>query len=101
MADALILEFPAGVGKAHYDTVNGKLGIDTTRRDSNWPEGMVSHAAGPTEDGGWVVIEVWDSQAAQGKFMEARLGPALHEAGLPAPSRVTWIGLVASTNIGG
>jgi hypothetical protein len=100
MAQAMILEF-AGVGKADYDAVNGKLGIDTTRRDSDWPKGMVTHAAGPTEDGGWIVIEVWESQAAQGAFMETRLGPALHEAGLPAPVRVTWVDLVANTNAGG
>jgi len=96
----MILEF-AGVGKADYDAVNRELGIDTTRRDSDWPEGLLSHAAGPTGDGGWIVIEVWESQAAQGSFMETRLGPALHETGLPAPSRVAWADLVVNTKIAG
>lgn len=99
MAEALILEF-AGVGKADYDVVNSKLGIDTTRKDSDWPEGLQSHSAGATT-AGWIVIEVWASQADQAKFMETRLGPALHEAGLPAPSRLEWVELVANTNIAG
>jgi len=98
MAEALILEF-TGVGQAGYDAVNAKLGIDTTRGDSDWPQGRPSHAAGPTGDGGWIVIEVWESQAAQARFMEARLAPALHEARLPAPSRVAWVDLVENTTI--
>jgi hypothetical protein len=35
MVETMVLEFPAGVGKAHYETAIGKLGIDTTRRDSD------------------------------------------------------------------
>ena len=41
-----------------------------------------------------MVTEVWDSQDAQGRFMEGRLGPALQEAGVPAPSRVTWFDIL-------
>jgi hypothetical protein len=97
MAEALILEF-VGVGRADYDAVNAKLGIDTTRRDSAWPKGLQSHAAGSTEDGAWIVIEVWESRTAQQRFME-RLGQVLHEVGLAAPHRVVWVDLVANPYI--
>jgi hypothetical protein len=38
-----------------------------------------------------VVFEVWDSKESQAAFMESRLGPALHGAGLPEPTRVEWL----------
>ena len=45
MAQALILEF-IGVGKADYDAVNGKLGIDMDAGSGDWPAGLLMHAAG-------------------------------------------------------
>jgi hypothetical protein len=62
--------------------------------------GLLSHSAGISEAGTFTVLEVWDSQASQGKFMESRLGAALGKVGLPAPSRITWIPLWAHHNIG-
>jgi hypothetical protein len=100
MAQAVILEF-TGVGRDQYDAVNGKLGIDSTRKDADWPPGLETHIAGTTPDGGLVVVEVWESQEAQGTFMESQLGDALHDAGVPAPSRVTWLDVVAATSITG
>lgn len=99
MAEALILEFEGDVGKAEYDKVNGILGIDPTSADSDWPDGLLSHAAGST-DKGWIVIETWESQTANEAFMAGRLGAALQQAGVPAPTRATWSKLVANTNIG-
>jgi len=37
------------------------------------------------------VLEVWDSQEAQQRFMDSRLGPALAQSGIPAPSRADWL----------
>jgi heme-degrading monooxygenase HmoA len=38
-----------------------------------------------------MVIEVWESQEDQDAFMQSRLGPALHEAGVTAPpKRAEW-----------
>jgi len=42
----------------------------------------------------FAVIEIWESQAAQGAFMESKLGPALGKVGLPEPSRVEWFTVV-------
>ena len=93
MAAGLVLEFQ-GVGKILYDTVNAKLGIDMETGTGDWPPGLLSHAAGPTDDG-LVVIEVWESQDAQGKFMETRLGSALRDAGVTESPRILWTELFA------
>jgi hypothetical protein len=46
---------------------------------------------------GLIVYEIWESQAAQGRFMSERLGRALQEGGITgAPSRVEWAQLVGS-----
>jgi hypothetical protein len=85
MSYVIVLVFE-GVSEADYWTVNDSLGI---ARDGSgdWPDGMKSHAAGPTPNG-WVVVEKWESKAAQEAFMTSRLGAALGAAGLPAPVQV-------------
>ena len=75
-----------GVSEADYWRVNENLGIN---RDGSgdWPDGIRSHAAGPTA-GGWVVVEKWESKSAQEAFMASRLGAAIAAAGLPAPAQI-------------
>jgi hypothetical protein len=100
MAEGLILEFE-GVGREHYAAVNERLGLDMAGGEGDWPAGMLFHAGG-AKDGGWVVFEVWETQDAQHRFMEKRLGQALQEGGITAPpSRVEWIELAAHHNLGG
>jgi hypothetical protein len=86
MSYGLVLVFE-NVTEQDYWAVNDKLGID---RDGNgpWPEGMKFHTGGPTGNGGWVVIEQWDSKASHEAFMTNRLGPALGAVGVPAPAQV-------------
>ena len=50
--------------------------------EGDWPAGLHTHLAGPTEGGGWIVVEVWESQEDQDAFMQSRLGPALRQAGV-------------------
>ena len=88
MAVGLVLRFP-GQTRADYDAVNDKLGIDQTA-DANFPEGLLSHSAGEA-DGALVVMEVWESREAQGRFMQERLGGALQQAGVTGAPEVTWI----------
>ena len=85
MAYGIVLAFE-GVGADQYWAVNDLLGIN---RDGtgNWPKGLRSHSGGPTGSG-WVVSEVWDSKADQEAFMGARLGAALAQVGVPAPSQI-------------
>ena len=91
MADALILEFD-GVGREQYEAVNRILGTDPVDGSGDWPKGLTSHV-GAGKPGGWVVVEVWESKGDQEAFMEGRLGRALQEGGVPAPSRVEWLEL--------
>jgi hypothetical protein len=89
MADLLILEFE-GFGEELYDQVNADLGIDMQSGEGEWPAGLVTHTAGPIE-GGWIVVEVWETQEDQDDFMTSRLGPALHKAGVTGrPKRAEW-----------
>jgi hypothetical protein len=98
MAEGLIIEFE-GATRELYDAVNAILQVETTNPNaSGWPPGLAFHAAGETGTGA-VVVEVWDSKADQERFMTDRLGPALQQAGAPAPSRMEWIDLVAATTI--
>lgn len=90
MAVGLILRFP-GQTRADYDAVNDKLGIDQDAdTNTNFPEGLLSHAAGEA-DGALIVMEVWESREAQGRFMQERLGRALQEAGVSGAPEATWI----------
>jgi hypothetical protein len=86
MSYGLVLRFE-GVSEKDYWAVNEKLGID---RNSNgdWPAGMLVHSGGPTDGGGWLVIEVWESKEAQELFMSTRLGAALAASGVSAPAQV-------------
>ena len=94
MAELLILEFE-GFGSDVYDKVNGILGIDQSTGEGDWPPGLISHAAGAV-DGGWRVVEVWNSQADQEAFMRSRLGEALQKGGVDKPpKRVEWTALRA------
>lgn len=75
MAVALILDLP-GVTEAQYATARGMLG------EALQPGNLV-HAAGPTE-GGWRVVEVWESEAAMGAFFQsAAAATAMKAAGIP------------------
>lgn len=86
MAIGLVLTFE-GVTKEQYEAVMAPDGLDLTtptnaRASANWPDGIVSHVAGTTE-GGWCVVDVWESQADFDRFFAERLGPNLQRVGLP------------------
>ena len=92
MAEALLLQFE-GVGKAQYDAVNDKLGIDMDAGSGDWPRGLLMHSAGLGSTGALVVAEVWASRADQEAFMHERLGQALGSAGVTSAPSVTWLPL--------
>lgn len=94
MAEGFILEFD-GFGLETYEAVNDLLGIDMKSGAGDWPQGLISHSAG-AKDGGWVVMEIWESRADQERFMEERLGRALEEGGVNSPpTRAEWLDLAA------
>ena len=94
MAHQIRLDFD-GVSADTYWAVNDALGMDIGDQ-ATWPPGLVSHAAGTTDDGGLAVTEVWDTREDQAAFMDSQLGAALGQVQVPPPARVTWCDLVAN-----
>jgi len=100
MAEGLILEFSEG-GEAEYRAVSAHLGVDVESGTGDWPDGLVSHAAGPSTNGTWVVMEVWSSRETQATFMESRLAAALAAGGITTVPKVTWVELAGFHQPGG
>jgi len=96
MAVAVVFVFPK-LGMTDYHAVNARLGMDTTSPSSDWPAGMLSHAAGTRDGGGLVVSEIWESREAEERFMRERLGPAIQAAGLTDTPQMTWADLTVYT----
>jgi hypothetical protein len=80
MAIAMMMDNPAGSQEV-YDKVIENLALEGK------PAGGVLHVAGPSPNGGWRVIEVWESKEAADKFYGERLGPALRAAGVSDPPK--------------
>lgn len=66
MAVVYIFEVP-GSDAGHYDAVMERLGDN--------PPGRLYHVAGPYEDG-WMVVDVWESEAQFEAFLAEKLIPA-------------------------
>jgi hypothetical protein len=78
MAVLMIAEVHGGTAE-HHDRINEEMGI---RSSAVLPEGCLSHAAGPTDDG-LLVVDVWETPEHFGRFAESRLGPAAEKVGIP------------------
>jgi hypothetical protein len=81
MAVGLRLKFDGGT-QAQYDAVHGGMNVD-----ADPPAGLIFHSAGPI-DGGWGVIDFWESRDAFDRFAAERLQPKIQELGdqaMPAP----------------
>jgi len=63
-----------GVTQAQYDQVRKE-----TSPDNTLPKGMLYHAGGPI-DGGWCVIEVWESEEIATRYMKDVLKASLTRA---------------------
>jgi hypothetical protein len=76
MAVAMLVDNPEG-SQETYDTVRERLGLEK-------PGGGILHVAGPSPNGGWRVIEVFESDEDAQRFVK-RLKPAFEAVGAPAP----------------
>ncbi len=72
MAIATLAEVP-GLTQEQYDDAVREVGLPAP--------GQIFHLAGPME-GGWRVLEVWESQEAADTFYHERLEQALQNAGI-------------------
>jgi hypothetical protein len=75
MPVALITDIPGG-SQEMYDRVRAEMNLQGPA------DGGIAHAAGPIE-GGWRVIDIWESPEHFERFMRDRLGPALEAVGAP------------------
>jgi hypothetical protein len=64
----------SGFNADEYDKVN-----EIVNPPGNPPEGLVFHSAGPTADGGWRIVDVWDSRDSFDSFIESTVMPAMGE----------------------
>jgi len=74
MAVGLRLKFEGGT-QEQYDAVHSQMDVD-----GDPPAGLIFHSAGPIE-GGWGVIDIWESRQAFDAFVDSRLQPAARELG--------------------
>ncbi len=78
MAVGVLMEFP-GVTREQYDQLVQDLDL------SGPPEGELIHVCGPTSDGGWRTVDVWESQEAFERFANELLIPRARALGFPQP----------------
>jgi hypothetical protein len=77
MAILMVLELP-GATVEQYDKVHEVM-ADSGGADA---EGLVSHVAGPTDDG-LLIIDVSESEDAMNRFVGEQVAPAMEEVGVP------------------
>ena len=84
MAVVMMVDNPEGSQEV-YEKIRAHLGLEK-------PAGGIFHVAGPSPNGGWRVIEVWESLEKADRFFSQRFIPALRELGLdgPPPPRELW-----------
>jgi hypothetical protein len=77
MTIAMMVDNPHG-SQETYERVRERLGLEK-------PAGGIFHVAGPSPNGGWRVIEVWESEQDAQRFVTDRLLPAFEAVGAAAP----------------
>ena len=92
MAEVVVIEFASPGAVEIYRSVNHHLGWEGAPDAEHWPW-MPSHIAGEQGDK-LIVVEVWESQAAQGEFMHSQLGPAFAAVSAPQPTRIEWFSCI-------
>ena len=86
MTVAVLIDNPAGSQEV-YEQVRERLGIDET----TGPAGGILHIAGPSPNGGWRVVELWESPEAAEAFAREKLAPIFAELGMPErPQPQVW-----------
>lgn len=68
----------------------------TKARETNSPkiQPKVAGASGDT----LVVVEAWESKAAQEQFMQSQFGPAFAETAVPQPTRIEWLNQIGGAH---
>jgi hypothetical protein len=77
MAVAMLIDNPDG-SQEIYEQLRERIGLEK-------PAGGIFHVAGPSPNGGWRVIEIWESEEDAKRFLAERLQPAAEAVGTPPP----------------
>jgi len=80
MTIGVLLEFP-GVTREQYEQLAQDMGLSAP------PEGVIVHVCGPTSEGGWRLVDVWEIQEAFERFANELLIPRAQALGFPQPSK--------------
>jgi hypothetical protein len=84
MAVVLVQQGPSFTQEKYEEVVRKVGGKSRMESPSDWPvPGLLVHAAGQAE-GGFRVVDVWESEEACNQFGEI-LAPALQEVGIDDP----------------
>ena len=67
----------AGVTQEQFDAMDQAVGRDA-------PDGLIFHASGPM-DGGWGILDFWESREQFDRFIQEQVAPVMEQAGAPAP----------------
>ena len=65
-----------GITQEQFDAAH-----DLINADRSAPSGLLFHASGPI-DGGWGIIDFWESRADFDKFAAEKIGPGMARAGV-------------------
>ena len=69
MAFESITEIP-GMSQQMYDDVRRKMGFDSP--NAQWPRGLISHCAGPLDNGAWCIVEEWETKEDFQRFCDTQ-----------------------------
>ena len=86
----MVHDSPGGTHEQYEEVERRLTGGKGFNEPGSWPvEGLVSHAAGPTDDG-WMVVDVWESDEGFHRFGEV-IGPVLQELGYAGEPRIAQV----------
>ena len=74
MADVVSIHFAGGVDADLYDRLDARVSPGGVP-----PDGLLFHSAGATAEGGWRIVDLWDSRATFDRFLEESVIPAMTE----------------------
>jgi hypothetical protein len=77
MANGVLFDLP-GFTRQDYEALLEDLDLE-----GNPPEGGILHVAAPNPTGGWLILDLWESEEGFEQFAQERLLPAVKRLGLP------------------